>query len=574
MGFRKHQSDLVARINEKVKRGLTDIFVHVTPGGGKSALPVIGTHLLRSAGLIDKVCVLVPRLTLKKQGATAFLDQRFRSLLRHNLEIMEAGNDVNPSRATAGYITTYDAVRADSAGIHAAEFERQRYLLVLDEAHHIAADSANYRAVCPLWSRAKFRIIMTGTLDRNEGDPIAFFEYAQREQGGPHLPETEVQYGLRDGISEQALIPITFHHIDGELLFIDRAGQQVWLGTLNTEERDGVYAAINTPGYAEKLLTKCLQSWRDFRRANPRGLMLVVCAGIRQAKNVKQFLDAQNVESAIATSDDAQAHKVIERFRETGSPPILVTVAMAYEGMDVPALTHLACLTHIRSFPWLMQMFARIMRRDPGAGPYETQHAHAWVPDDPWMQKAIDYIRQEQTLGVDQMAVDPSPVPGERGEPAGCGADPESGCVTPISGQVTRARASGLSADDDLDYAQTAAINAIKEEYQIEGSPVSIAKMLREKFNVDLANLPAAEPSPNGLVATPKDRETALRLWIQRSLLDIDRKRDLNPGSMNKRCFTDAQRGKSREDMTEQELLAVRDWVVRQRRLAGLPDEC
>jgi len=43
-------------------------------------------------------------------------------------------------------------------------------------------------------------------------------------------------------------------------------------------------------------------------------------------------------------------------------PSILVTVAMAYEGLDAPEVAVVAALTHIRSQPWLEQMTARNAR--------------------------------------------------------------------------------------------------------------------------------------------------------------------------------------------------------------------
>jgi len=41
---------------------------------------------------------------------------------------------------------------------------------------------------------------------------------------------------------------------------------------------------------------------------------------------------------------------------------ILVTVAMAYEGLNVPKISVICCLSHIRSAPWLEQCFARANR--------------------------------------------------------------------------------------------------------------------------------------------------------------------------------------------------------------------
>lgn len=80
--------------------------------------------------------------------------------------------------------------------------------------------------------------------------------------------------------------------------------------------------------------------------------MLVVAANIASAKRYLEWLKEMGVIAAIATSADTkEAKKAIERFKTHGknAVDILVTVAMAYEGLDVPAVTHIACLTHIRS---------------------------------------------------------------------------------------------------------------------------------------------------------------------------------------------------------------------------------
>jgi hypothetical protein len=69
---------------------------------------------------------------------------------------------------------------------------------------------------------------------------------------------------------------------------------------------------------------------------------------------------------------------------------------MAYEGLDVPAITHIACLTHIRSKPWIEQMIARATRFDGEAGPWEEQMAYVYVPDDRFMNAIIANMQDEQ----------------------------------------------------------------------------------------------------------------------------------------------------------------------------------
>src|SRR5215203_828801 len=88
-------------------------------------------------------------------------------------------------------------------------------------------------------------------------------------------------------------------------------------------------------------------------------------------------------EVRLATSGERDAHESLAAFRLMAEPSILVTVAMAYEGLDAPEVAVVAALTHVRSQPWLEQMVARATRVDPNAGPYESQSALVFHPDDP-----------------------------------------------------------------------------------------------------------------------------------------------------------------------------------------------
>jgi len=115
-----------------------DVLAAVTPGGGKSLLPVIAANRLIGAGITERVVWIVPRETLKYQAEEAFADASWRNTLRHALSVRAADNTPNPSRELAGYVTTYQAVAA-APDLHLAEFQRHRTLLVVDELHHLPA---------------------------------------------------------------------------------------------------------------------------------------------------------------------------------------------------------------------------------------------------------------------------------------------------------------------------------------------------------------------------------------------------------------------------------------------------
>jgi hypothetical protein len=100
---------------------------------------------------------------------------------------------------------------------------------------------------------------------------------------------------------------------------------------------------------------------------------------------------------ALAISDERDAIERIARFRLRPQPSVLVTVGMAYEGLDAPEISHVACLTQVRSVPWLEQMVARATRFDPYGGAYGAQRAVIYHPDDPLFRRFRRAIEVEQS---------------------------------------------------------------------------------------------------------------------------------------------------------------------------------
>lgn len=577
MGLREPQLKLLNELRD-LHPGLLStrklIAVHSWPGTGKSALPVIAAHVLIQRNLVDKVVIAVPRLTLKEQGAKAFLSPTFRELLGHRMEIREAGNEPNPARDTAGYVTTYDAIRADQAGVHRDYFRSKRCLLALDECHHVAEGSPTHKSLQPLFDLSAFCLLLTGSIDRNLEERIALLRYSG-PPGGRLFPDVDISYGLAKAIAARAVIPAEFHQLDGQVSYIDRTGQQVWLGTLmndDEESRDGIYAALKTE-YATELLSRCVSHWKSYRVNHPRSLLLVVCASKKQAGLIHDHMRQQlGIDSAIATSDDsAAAQAAIKRFRDRGEPAVLITVQMAYEGLDVPPITHVACLTHIRSFPWLMQMFGRATRFDPEAGPWSSQKAFLFVPDDVQMQQAIEYVRNEQAIGITEQGDEAGGDGTGTGDSGTGGSSPGVTTVVPLSGSATRERTSGMYSSDDLGYEDTAKIKLLIDRHHLGASVLDVADMLKE-LRVDLSAVPSPQQNPptGPTSVTAGQRETALRANIQSLLSRLDAHTGNPFGTWNKRCLREAQKFVPRDRLTEAELVTVWRWCCDYARRAGL----
>ncbi len=445
MRLRRHQEEvdrLCRAIAAGAATGLTDILAAVTPGGGKSALPVIAAARLlgmvapgHARPLTERVCWVVPRDTLRRQAEEAFIDPAWRAYLGHAHAVRAAENGPDPCRGLAGYVTTYQALAA-APELHLAEFRRHRYLLCVDELHHLPGlsdldevadageDTAWSRALLPLLETAGLRLLMTGTLERADRRPILWLPY-RHDRLARRLRRVDlaapgwavVGYNRREALAERAIVPVRFGALDGEAEWLS-AGERLAAASFadaGDRVRPMLFTALRT-GYADDLLRAAYLDCRR-RRATRRaelglaqgtparglGKLLVVApdqaTARRYAATLRGWLggEAGEVGVALAISDERGAVERIARFRLLPEPAILVTVGMAYEGMDAPEVKHVACLTQIRSVPWLEQMVARATRFDPLGGDYEGQTAVVYHPDDPLFRRFRRAVEADQS---------------------------------------------------------------------------------------------------------------------------------------------------------------------------------
>ena len=395
--MRAHQAQMQQVVDEIIAGApVRKIICHVTPGGGKSALPIIAGKLV-SAGLADALCWICPRSALQDQGERNFLDPFFRKMFGHRLAIRSSTNEPNPCRGQDGFITTYQALAVDNERTVQDEFMRRRYVLVLDEFHHIEQGGEWHAAIAPLVERARFAVLMTGTLERGNEKPIAFIDY---ENSMPVIDDTDeqrvIRYTRTDALRERAILPARFHLSDGHVEWENKAGR-IQSGQLSCRTKDAgeaLFTALST-GFADSLLEVSVTHWMERKKFNPRAKLLVVAANIEHARKALGALKQMGVYSKIATSHDSlEALRNIRAFK--ADLDCLVSIAMAYEGLDVPAISHIASLTHIRSTPWIEQMIARAVRVDRQAGPYRSQMAHVFAPDDFLFREVVDRIQREQ----------------------------------------------------------------------------------------------------------------------------------------------------------------------------------
>jgi superfamily II DNA or RNA helicase len=521
---------------------------HITTGGGKSALPPIWAVTLIPR-IADRICWIVPRDSLRAQAVEAFNAQWLREWLGGMRQVRAAGNDVDPSRGTHGYVTTYQAV-VQSPDLHRQEFERFRYILVLDEWHHVEEGSLWHLSLQPLVERAELVVMMSGTLERGDGKRMAFLEYRPTVQNGRtgETPDLDgvVIYSRAEALAERAILPITFKHFDLGGSWVDRKGDRITIESFDQvrdgQSGDALYTGLETQ-YAYELLRDCARDWRAYSSYHPSSRLLVVAHRQRAAKAyAAELKDKYGIRAVVAVSDDGEAaQEAIRRFRR-GHHDALVTVGMAYEGLDVPGITHLACLTHIRSKPWIEQMFGRLVRVDPEAGPWQQQPAYAYVPDDTVMREVIERIKAEQ-----------EPFIRDRQREGGTGGIPDPGGIVALGGGISGLRLSELDGEE-MSKDEAAFYQHVLDTNHLTGRLTPLEMRRAVQFASELTTV--GGPMPRSVTqATVNDEEEKLRKDIQTACSRIDAARQRDFGTTNKEVLSVF--GKSREHMTVPELQTV-----------------
>lgn len=148
-------------------------------------------------------------------------------------------------------------------------------------------------------------------------------------------------------------------------------------GLTPREQSDAVYTALNDQSYMGEAIDRCVTHWRDHRKEAWDGWrMLAICWRQDAAAGVAAYMLKRGLRVGLAISGggkigtkartmwseaggvDEPGKVALERFKK-GDHDILVTVAMAHEGYDVPEISHVLFFTTYRTSTYCTQAFTR-----------------------------------------------------------------------------------------------------------------------------------------------------------------------------------------------------------------------
>lgn len=375
------------------------ITAHVTPGGGKTGLSQLYAGALLASGLIERVVILTPRRSLASQTIESWRSGKFgaqKRLINVTGKVLSDGYHLEEF----GCVTTYQAAGAgDVSGQLASYASGKRTLAILDEPHHMSSSgsgeaSAWLNAVMPIINASSHCLSMSGTLYRHDGQRIPLISY-----GSAGDVQADIVYSRRQALEEHAVLPIEVTRIPADVIY-GRGGREfsVSLSEASGAERGpALRTALELASYRDEKILDFLREYVSYTKSKFDSSAIVVVHSQKAARHVALLIErVLGLDVALAISDEDSSSGAITAFRKGLGPKVLVTVGMAYEGLDSPHSTHIALFTATRSEPWCQQAIARVTRYNPDFGPWSDQRAYVTAPDDSAMRDILDNLLAEE----------------------------------------------------------------------------------------------------------------------------------------------------------------------------------
>ena len=227
---------------------------------------------------------------------------------------------------------------------HASLGKERVGLVVVDEAHHALAKT--YQMMWKAWPEARF-LGLTATPWRMSGEGFTdLFEVLVQSQG------------IKRFIAEGWLAPYDYYAVRPD------SDEQQRVDALTKRGTDGDYL---TKEMREKLDdAPCIERlFATYQRhaAGKKGIVYAI--DIAHAEHIAAYYRQQGVDTLALSSKTPKGERqeVVNRFREQGSPEVLVSVDLFSEGFDCPDVEFIQMARPTLSLAKYLQMVGRGLRR-------------------------------------------------------------------------------------------------------------------------------------------------------------------------------------------------------------------
>jgi superfamily II DNA or RNA helicase len=345
------------------------------PGAGKTVFGGFAYVTLRDNDVVDRLVVIVPRVTLIEQWAEA---------LARDCHIELKPGSVIARRGQEGVVLTYQSLlNRDTIEALLAHPSHERTLFVFDEVHHAGEHMGGQLA----WSRAITELVgdldnlqvsgvlnMSGTLWRS--DPRERIPTVRYRLAADGKLESLVDYrvDVEQLVRRKELRPIDLYRLGAHVKLADYRELTYVEGNLaDLDERESRAVLRSLPRmdiWIESFVSSVLDRLEAAHRAldGHHVKAMIVAPSQADAHRFFEEVDRQQIArrlprlAVVATSNDKDAHRKLRHFREQRRVGVLCVVDMAGEGYDCPDIVVVGYATNKLTTLYVRQIVARAMR--------------------------------------------------------------------------------------------------------------------------------------------------------------------------------------------------------------------
>lgn len=404
--------------------------LHAAPGAGKTIFAGAVFTRLRSAGLVDRLLVVVPNRVLVGQWRISLSNH----LRLHVDDEPRDGFLEHPD--TVGCVVTY-ANMASAASAHRSEIDRASTLVVFDEVHHLAENKAWGRSAEILTggeAQAATILNTTGTLFRSTGNeriPTVAYRKVSDPSEGPMLEAIADVSVTADQLIGRELRPVDLHACGSTIELVDLREEEVISGEVSDISNEKLMRAAHTrmiensdwmEGFARHMWSLLQTQSAAIEHAEPLKALWVAKdqSAARKAADVIDRVVGVPGFARLVISDERSSLRTLRKAVTADESCCIVAVQMVTEGFDCPQVSTIAYAHNITADLYLTQMVARAMRltsteRQMG----RVLPAQVLIPDVRDLRRAFAevLVSKLHTLVLDQEVPVGDSSPSDSGDP-------------------------------------------------------------------------------------------------------------------------------------------------------------
>lgn len=352
--LRDWQEDGKDVVRVQRRRGQESVLVASAPASGKTFFACSVMEELRDIGGIEKFVVVSPSENVRDSWQEDVVKFGFQ---------LKSGPHYPYDRdyhEYQGMTVTYAWMNANETLLRS--YCDDKTMVVLDEVHHCGDERSWGESCFRAFENAAFRLLLSGTPWRTEGNAIPFVNYDSK---GYSIPDYKYSVGdaVRDGVCQKP--EIMLQEIGGEIDVQGEGFEFKSFEEARDHKKEGVFyrSATENEHVFLSLFNDANDKLDEIRKTeNPDAGGMIIAKDIRTAHQYADWVLIYHGEDcAVIHSDMKNAHQKINEFKK-GSSKWLISVDMIGEGTNIPRL-QVELYLHTKKAPIsLYQYWLRVAR--------------------------------------------------------------------------------------------------------------------------------------------------------------------------------------------------------------------